>query len=127
MSTDPGETVSLECEADGNPGPTYAWFRDGDENKVAFVQGKLFSNRGHCFQVLKTTTELKFVLGPDTAGSYTCRATVKGYKEIRAKARVLMFGPPRILDNSDTSVDTRIGTEAAMTCDSFAIPLPDKV
>ena len=27
VSTDPGKTVTLECEADGNPAPTYAWFR----------------------------------------------------------------------------------------------------
>lgn len=34
VSTDPGKKVSLECEADGNPAPTYAWFRNGDENNV---------------------------------------------------------------------------------------------
>ena len=27
VSTDPGKKVTLECEADGNPAPTYAWFR----------------------------------------------------------------------------------------------------
>ena len=34
VSDDPGKTVKLDCEADGNPAPTYVWFRNGDENKV---------------------------------------------------------------------------------------------
>ena len=34
VSTDPGKKVILECEANGNPAPTYAWFRNGDENNV---------------------------------------------------------------------------------------------
>ena len=78
-------------------------------------------------QVLDTSKKHGFVLGSDTVGVYSCRATVRGYKEIRAEARVLMFGPPKILDNSDTSVDTRLGVEAVMTCDSFALPLPNNV
>ena len=78
-------------------------------------------------QVLDTSKKHEFVLGSDTVGVYSCRATVRGYKEIRAEARVLMFGPPKILDNSDTNVDTRLGAEAVMTCDSFALPLPNNV
>ena len=78
-------------------------------------------------QVLDTSKKHEFVLGSDTVGVYSCRATVRGYREIRAEARVLMFGPPKILDNSDTSVDTRLGAEAVMTCDSFALPLPNNV
>ena len=38
-----------------------------------------------------------------------------------------MFGPPKILPTSDKIVTVRLGAEAVLTCDSFAIPLPDKV
>ena len=107
-----GEDVTLECEADGNPTPAYAWFKNGvEDDKV----------------LLSQSTSLSITLSSATVGSYTCRVTVRGYKEIRAEARVLMFGPPKILDNSDTSVDTRLGVEAVMTCDSFALPLPNNV
>ena len=34
VSDDPGKNVKLECEADGNPSPTYVWFRNVDKNKV---------------------------------------------------------------------------------------------
>ena len=70
VSTDPGKTVKLECEADGNPDPTYAWFLNGDENKM-----------------LDDSATLSLVLGDSTIGSYTCRVTVKGYKEIRSVAK----------------------------------------
>lgn len=62
--------------------------------------------------------------GDDTIGSYECRVTVKGYKEITASARVWQNGPPKILSTSSGTVSARRGSDAVLTCDSFAIPLP---
>ena len=56
VSDSPGKSVSLECEAEGNPSPTYAWFKSGDENKV-----------------LGRTSKLELTLSDSSVGSYTCR------------------------------------------------------
>ena len=112
ISTDPGKKVTLECEADGNPSPTYAWFKNGvEDDKV----------------LLSQTTSYSFTLSEATVGSYTCRVTVKGYKEIRSSAKVFQYGPPKILSSSDNSVMAKIASDTILTCDSFAIPLPAKV
>ena len=56
-----------------------------------------------------------------------CRVTVRGYKEIRSSAQVFQYGPPKILPSSDSVVTAKIASDAVLTCDSFAIPLPAKV
>ena len=104
--------MTLECEADGNPSPTYAWFKNGvEDDKV----------------LLSQTTSYSFILSQETVGSYTCRVTVKGYKEIRSSAKVYQYGPPKILSSSDKIVTAKIASDTVLTCDSFAIPLPAKV
>ena len=42
-------------------------------------------------------------------------------------ARVFQFGPPSILDSSTSQTSAKLGEDAKLTCDSFAIPLPEKV
>ena len=58
---------------------------------------------------------------------FTCRVTVEGYKEIRTGARIFQFGPPSILDTSTSLAEAKLGADVKLTCDSFAIPLPEKV
>lgn len=65
-------------------------------------------------------------MSDSTKGIYTCRVTVKGYKEITSKAEVYMKGPAKIKDETERIQTGRIGQEARVTCDSFAIPLPDE-
>ena len=55
------------------------------------------------------------------------RVTVEGYKEIRTEARIFQYGPPSILDTSSSHSLAQLGGDAKLTCDSFAIPLPEKV
>ena len=107
-SDDPGKKYTLDCEADGNPAPTYAWFRNGNEN-----------------QMLHDASSYTITLGDDTVGLYECRVTVKGYKEIRAQATVYQYGPPRVLSSSSGTVSVRRGADAVLTCDTFAVPVPD--
>ena len=77
-------------------------------------------------QVLDNKTSISISLSASTVGSYTCRVTVKGYKEITSTAKVYMFGPPKILTSTERLRKSKIKEEAMLTCDSFAIPLPDK-
>ena len=51
--------MELECEADGNPDPSYVWFRNGDENKV-----------------LGSSSKLEITLSDKTIGTYTCRTEI---------------------------------------------------
>ena len=39
---------------------------------------------------------------------------------------MFQFGPPKILENTEKIQTGKVGQDASLTCDSFAIPLPDK-
>ena len=79
----------------------------------------------YLLQVLDNSTSLSISVSESTMGPYTCRVTVKGYKEISSEAKVYMFGPPKILEDTEKIQVGKLGQEARITCDSFAIPLPD--
>ena len=36
FSGERGQNATLECRIDGNPSPTYTWFRDGDFHTVRY-------------------------------------------------------------------------------------------
>ena len=61
-----------------------------------------------------------------SVGKYICRASVKGFREISASAQVLMKGPPRI-QNNQAIVYGRVGSNAELMCDAFAIPPPTTI
>ena len=58
LSVDFGEPLTLPCQADGNPIPTYEWYKDG-----VLIPGATRSSL-HIQEVL-----------PDDRGNYSCRAT----------------------------------------------------
>ncbi|CAB4055910.1 Irregular chiasm C-roughest protein [Lepeophtheirus salmonis] len=96
----------LDCEVDGNPSPTYTWFRNGDMNTV-----------------IGYDRNLSLIISPSTIGKYICRASVQGFSEIMESADVMMKGPPRVIRRNGVQFGTE-GDTVHLTCEAFSIPPP---
>ena len=59
-----GQSVKLDCSAEGNPRPTVKWYKDGK----LFKEGKLYSSRWTTLLSLKD-------LVPSDTGSYMCNVS----------------------------------------------------
>ena len=74
-----GSKVSLSCEAEGNPPPTYSWEADGGRGLVG------------------TSSSLNFTLNQASVGAYHCTATGAGGKEVvSSKASVTLASAPSL-------------------------------
>ena len=104
---DGGSGVELECEADGNPAPTYTWTRNGDSSTVVAntTKLKLTVSADTVSAVQLTISPIR----PRQVGVYVCRVTVLGYPELRAEAQVLQHGPPAFLPASTAATATAPG------------------
>ena len=54
------------------------------------------------FQVHSYDSNLVVEISEATVGTYICRASVRGFKEISSSAEILMRGPPRVLRKDQT-------------------------
>ena len=110
ISASAGETVKLKCLADGNPTPSYIWYKG--------VEGD---------QVITNSSELAVTVTEEKA-EYTCRVTVKNYKEITATATVLRKGPARILTGQTKTLATaRLGYAGVLQCSAHGVPPPQLI
>ena len=74
-----GSKVSLSCEAEGNPQPTYSW--------------EAGAGRG----LVGTGPRLNFTLNQASVGAYHCTATGAGGKEVvSSKASVTLASAPSL-------------------------------
>ena len=107
ISANAEEKVKLKCLADGNPTPSYIWYKG--------VEGD---------QVITNSSELSVTVTEEKA-EYTCRVTVKNYKEITATATVLRKGPARILTSqTKTLAAARLGYKGVLECSAHGVPPP---
>ena len=107
VSAGEGKEVKLKCLADGNPTPSYIWSKG--------VEGG---------QVITNSSELSVTVTEEKA-EYTCRVTVKNYKEITATATVLRKGPARILTSqTKTLAAARLGYKGVLECSAHGVPPP---
>ena len=75
------------------------------------------------FQVYDYDGNLTVRIDETSIGKYICRASVKGFREISASAKVFMRGPPKIL-NTEAIFYGRVGSNVELSCDAFAVPPP---
>lgn len=73
-----------------------------------------------CVQVVGASPNLTISVTNETAGKYTCKASVVGFAEISTTATVFLKGPPTITSARRqygiTGVDTRV------ECKAFSVP-----
>ncbi|KAM4610702.1 neural cell adhesion molecule L1.2 isoform 2-T2 [Polymixia lowei] len=112
----PGETVRLDCQADGIPSPTISWSINGsplsatdpDPRRTLTASGSLI---------------LMDVGFGDTA-IYQCRASNK-HGTILANTNVYVIElPPQILSEDGLTYTVTEGQKALLDCDTFGSPKP---
>ncbi|XP_028266111.1 neural cell adhesion molecule L1.2 isoform X2 [Parambassis ranga] len=112
----PGETVRLDCQADGIPNPTISWTINGipisetdkDPRRTLTASGSLILN------------DVDF---GDTA-IYQCRASNK-YGTILTNTNVYVIElPPQILTEDGNTYTFTEGQKALLECETFGSPKP---
>lgn len=78
----PGDKITLTCEVDANPRPSYKWYKL-DQNIHSLVG---------------TASNLTIEVSPDTAGQYECVASAKGghYAAVKSQATIFVKAKPDI-------------------------------
>ncbi|XP_071380962.1 neural cell adhesion molecule L1.2 [Centroberyx affinis] len=112
----PGETVRLDCQADGIPSPTISWSINGiplsaidhDSRRSLTASGSLI---------------LKDVNFQDTA-IYQCRASNK-HGTILTNTNVYVIElPPQIMTENGSTYTVTEGQKAILDCETFGSPKP---
>ncbi|XP_045122993.1 irregular chiasm C-roughest protein-like isoform X2 [Portunus trituberculatus] len=102
-----GKEVTLKCDVDSNPQASITWVQEGSD------------------KIIGSGEEMVVVVGPSTAGEYTCIASVRGFPELRDKLRVLVKGPPTIVSSSEQQ--GRMGDTVNLECSTVSIPSPIRI
>ena len=79
-----GNSVKLDCSADGNPRPTVKWYKNGKHFKESIGGNKLYLSRWTTLLRLKD-------LVPSDAGSYMCNVS-NSYGWISHTYKVDVYG-----------------------------------
>ncbi|XP_065160289.1 irregular chiasm C-roughest protein isoform X3 [Atheta coriaria] len=107
LQADPGSSVTLTCDVDGNPFPDISWYHEDST------------------RVISSNTNLTLRVDTTSAGRYYCKAHVPGFQDIHAEAAIYLKGPPSIVSHR-----TQFGIEGdnvRVECTAFSIPAPQHV
>jgi len=108
-----GETITLECRAEGYPAPTIAWHKDGS---------RLPSDGRHI--LLPSGTLRILFVRKENEGTYQCQAiNVLGVNVTTATLSVSSRIPPRILAKPDDTT-VRSGNTIFFRCEATGAPTP---
>ncbi|XP_060914546.1 neural cell adhesion molecule L1.2 isoform X2 [Labrus mixtus] len=112
----PGETVRLDCQADGIPSPTISWTNNGNPLSATNKDSRrTLTNSGSLI--------LKDVNFGDTA-IYQCRASNKHGTIITNTNIYVIELPPQILTEDGNAYTFTEGQKALLECDTFGSPKP---
>ena len=108
------KTVTLDCEAKGNPLPEITWQKNGHVVEI---------NRGVSMETGKGTSKLILsdMTGYDS-GAYTCTATNQAGKE-ETTTNISVESPPSIKTGAK-AVNSDINEPVLLECESEGIPAP---
>ncbi|XP_062396407.1 neural cell adhesion molecule L1.2 isoform X2 [Sardina pilchardus] len=112
----PGETVRLDCEADGIPRPQVAWSINGNPLSEVDPNPRLSVRAGGL--------TLKNVHYSDTA-VFQCKATNKHGSIVTNTYVYVIELPPQILTPNDERYPVIEGQTAELECKTFGSPRPD--
>ena len=95
-----GNSVRLDCSAEGNPRPTVKWYKDGNLFKERKSGYKLYWSRWATMLILKG-------LVPSDAGSYMCNVS-NSYGWINHTYKLNVHGKTKILQMFPANLQTLV-------------------
>ncbi|XP_051649408.1 hemicentin-1 isoform X5 [Manacus candei] len=105
------QSVTLQCEAEGSPGPEISWHKDGQQILESLRR-----------RVLSTGALQIVFVQPGDSGRYTCTATnVAGSSS--SSTQLAVHIPPRIR-STDTQYTVTEDSQAVLSCVADGIPAP---
>uniref|UniRef100_A0A8L0DNW0 Neural cell adhesion molecule L1-like n=1 Tax=Oncorhynchus mykiss TaxID=8022 RepID=A0A8L0DNW0_ONCMY len=114
----PGETVRLDCQADGIPSPAVAWSINGKPITGLTYALTRFSNKLSLLHLL-----MMYVVFTDTA-VYQCQAHNK-HGTILVNTYIFVIElPPQILNADGQKYNFTEGQKAVLQCQTFGSPRP---
>lgn len=85
-----GDTVTLDCVANGNPKPQIKWLRNGEDMEISETNSK--------FRMIGTGTLQITSIGEADAGNYQCRAS-NSMDSADIEISLLVQVPPKFVEN----------------------------
>lgn len=110
-----GQTIYLDCAANGNPNPIITWLKDGRSIDMADLDSR--------FSIVPSTSTLSISnIKEEDAGTYQCRAENRGDSS-DAPADIQVQVPPRFLTKPMDKVEV-IKKDVELECSVYGKPEP---
>ena len=116
----PGDKITLTCEVDANPRPSYKWYKLDDPKGVSGG-----SSSDGAPLLVGTASNLTIEVSDDTAGDYECVASAKGghYAAVRSKAVIFVKSKPRIKHSGPLHIQKAVlGSTGTVECSATTVP-----
>lgn len=111
-----GDTITLDCSADGRPQPRVAWLKDGRAIDLAHLDTR-YSTAGATGGALQVSD-----VREGDAGTYTCRAD-NGEDSADAAAELRVLVPPRFVRRPQDRLG-QLNADTEFRCEVYGRPEP---
>ncbi|XP_017786594.1 PREDICTED: neogenin isoform X2 [Nicrophorus vespilloides] len=110
-----GQTVTLDCAANGNPTPSIKWLKDGYAIDIADLDSR--------FNLVGSTSSLTIVrIQKEDEGTYQCRAENKE-DSLDASAQIQVQVPPKFLKKPQHKTEL-VNKDVELECAVYGKPEP---